>query len=151
MSIYANLAAADDVRPGLLYDVPDGRILEPKKNFWPKEEYICFTAPEYNTISHIIIDYRWFWDYSLKLEAELKIYRAEVDNLNTQLAIWQKNLEIAENGRREIGDLFDLEMRNKLKLQKKKELEEWIWKGLTVAMIAVAAAGWVMYGVESYR
>lgn len=144
---------ADNVKPEHVYDVPSGVTLYPKTEkgyqavFKPEQEYKCFTAKEYQTIAHIIIDYRWFWVYATNLELQLGLKTKEVTNLGQQMQLWKEKYTLMSGEKDFLGGLFDAEHEQRLLLEREKKTELWIWRIATGVVVVLATAGWTAYGV----
>ena len=161
--LFSGAAAADEqetgdqVRPSLRQVPPGVTITLNDKDGWnkfvdnirEKKEYKCFETEQWEEVGHLIIDYRWFFDYSLKLEHQLELRRKEIVNLESQIGTLKIMLSKEDEGRRFVGSLFEKEHQYRMKLETEKELSSWLhWAGHILSVAAVTAFA-TMYGLEA--
>ena len=143
----------EDLKPKALLEVPGGLVLTKgedlerdlrsmRSGVRSGEEYKCFSREEWKAMADLIIDYRWFWDYSLTLENELKLRSEQIDKLSSVGATWKEALESEKSSREKMGELFEREHRLRLSLERKTRLKEYVlWGGIILTSAAAVAFG----------
>jgi hypothetical protein len=142
-----------DLKPEARLEVPDGLVLTKGPDLETTirslrlsvrggEEYKCFTRDEWATMADLVIDYRWFWDYTLTLENELKLRAVEIGRLEDTSTTWREALESERSSREKMGELFEREHGLRLSLERKTRLKEYVlWGGIILTSAAAVAFG----------
>lgn len=139
---------ADAPQWGTLREVPRGVTLRPRDDrdrptvFRPAEEYKCFTTPEWVQLGAIVVDYRWFFQYSGNLELKLQAREGEVAALVAR-AREQAQLTALQERRAEFNArLFEQEHALRLSdgaAQGTRERLLWIGGGVLLAIDVLLA------------
>lgn len=107
--------------------------------FKPREEYKLFTVPEWSQMAHLITDYRWFYWYTERLEAKLKLMEMSIQNLESQNEYLQEALRRRETSIEMMSGLLDSEQKARQEDASSRRLELWLWR--SGAILGVVAAG----------
>ncbi len=146
------VSTADDVRPEALISVPAGVVVEKdgldmtlramRSAVRGGAEFQCFASPEWKIMAGLITDYRWFWEYSLRLEHVVELKNQEVKLLRKQGVIWQKALTVADEGRAFASRMVEEERKYRLKLDLKNRLRtRFLWVAVVAEAVVIAAIG----------
>lgn len=115
---------ANEIRPELR-EIPEGIVLRSKTPrgyqvvFKPKEEYKCFTTLEWNSMGFVITDYRWFFNYSLKLEAKLEVRQKQITNRQEQIVDFKKQITLLTDSQKFLQQMLNAE--HKMLVQEKEK------------------------------
>jgi hypothetical protein len=137
-------------RPELRVKMPKGLELLPKDErgrkviFRPNQQYRCYTIGEYAQVADFIVDYRWFFSYSQKLELKLQKKQVEIGRLEEINAEHKDRIEELEHDVRFNAALFDQEHALRLSegvMRTKRERLFWIVGGSLLVANVVLGIG----------
>ena len=130
-------ANADDQRPTERLQLPQGRTLEAEG-----VEYKCFTLDEYKVVAHLVVDYNWLWEHTLKLERANALLTAKAEIQAERVSLWQSQVDTLERERDYLSKLFDEEHGLRLKIENRDRALGWIpWALVVAESIAIGAIG----------
>lgn len=142
--------ARSDEKPALI-DVPDGRILKAKKTVRPKLELKCFDAEEWGEMAHLITDYRWLWHHTESLKLKISLLERQALALQEQAEEWRESERETRRSLRGMASLLDAEQEQRINEGKKRNLELWGWKVVTIVAVVAASAFGAAWGVERQK
>ena len=139
LTAYCGVALADDyeLRPPQKQELSEGITVTQdtvkQLDFENEKAYKCFNAKQYLAVGQLIIDYRWFWENSFRVEAVLTKYEHMIGKYELELDVLKDtNKQIDESRKFAVG-LFKEERKIKEKRRFKAELTMWIAIGIALA------------------
>ena len=156
----AAIAELEAARPAARIEVPPGVVLTKdggqlevtiramRTAVKGGEEYKCFSRDEWATLGHLVIDYRWFWNHTLRLEAELKIRLAELGHARELAEVWKANTATAERGLGTLDKLFDEEHAARLQGERRGAVVQWLMLGGMVLEALVISGLATAYAIK---
>lgn len=138
-------ADPDEKVPPLI-EWPDGQTVAKRDDlsFRDGSQYKCFRTEEYQTIAHIVVDYRWLHGYVLRLEMIVGNYSRQVATMQSMVVIWKEQVGLLERERGMLTDLYDEEHRLRLAAERKwRSTKTWLIVGNVV--LGAATIGMSIY------
>jgi hypothetical protein len=106
-------------------------------------EYRCFEADgSWRTVAHVVVDYRAFYLWAQRADAEIASYAREATLLGDQVRYYKSAYDLARNGETFQRGLLDRTVRaneataGRLKLERAA-----LWAGIVLFGVAAAAEG----------
>jgi hypothetical protein len=117
-------------------------------DFGEVEAYKCFTPAEYDVVARIVIDYRWFWDYAIRMEQLQQNHEQQIRNLELQLQLWQDTTKRVDESRLLAVELLKEERSTRLEIRSGTKLALWLTGGAAIVAAIVAGGFAGAYAVE---
>jgi len=141
--IFSKQGYTENLKPVSIINVPGGLTLTKKTGLnrdiedlrlkiRDGEQYKCFTSFQWKTMANIIIDYRWFWDYTLTLEKHNSLKEQEIENIKKQVLIYTETVRLLEDNRKITAQLFKLENDYKKEILKRGKIRQYLLIGVVV-------------------
>lgn len=128
--------------------MPEGFILDEETvrdlDFSENAEYKCFAPDEYETVTNIVVDYRWFWFYAAKRDLMIRNYELQIGKLQTKVDMWK----LMSNRQDESSEFTRNLLAQDRAMKRKRELGS---KVTMYAAIGVALVEMVIIGALAFK
>lgn len=137
------ISAEEKDRPKEMHDKPEGITVTSDNvddlEFEQHGGYKCFAPDEYKVLANIIIDYRWFWTYSIKRDAIIANYELQIGKYQSQISLWKTMSQKQENSLNFTQALVTEQ--NKLKLKTNRDQKLVLYATIGIAVLEAVVIG----------
>lgn len=131
-------------RPTQKYEMPEGITVDEETvrdlDFVVNTEYKCFPTNQYETVANIVIDYRWFWVYTLKRDLIIRNYELKIEAMNSQIIMWKTISDRQGESSAFVSDLLTEDRALKAKGELRSKIGTYIAVGVAIAEMFIIGA-----------